>query len=638
MERLGVSWRGVTRSGWGFEGPPLLELRLSIGSIEQILSLRMNEAEKVVSPRSGTFMCSGSATSANLYLDLPSTQFLLTNEAQNQAINSYVSCGVRDQEKESDRIHFKLWSPGTTHATRPIEDTTTPPQVIMKHLTDHRQQEVCHLQQNVFRLEQEVRRLKRLLQEVQERTANHIALLQQQLANNTQDIERLEVRLRDYERMGSELRRLRAPSQSPEDLHEAPELRPPLKGVRCTSTELRGERRSVGVHPSLIKQEEVEEELGRCSAVVIKSEDGGLISDPEGVSEDPDSSRASQQFNSSSILETNHFLFEEQHFPSSQGTQSQDGLKDLGDKETRIQNLLHQHSLAVVHHGTPFSTQPSTQSPEDFVQGIIRKVKSELDEDSWPPVTQTSHLEMKRQLWRSREREEEQMEGREFTSEENVELDTLSITLRVKETLSQHNIGQRVFGEQVLGLTQSSVSELLSRPKPWRKLSHKSKENFLRMHRWLRDPHSVHQLRIKKKMDYRARLQRDSEQILHSSPQWRRDLVWGDALRRPRLVLSDRAKAALLVAFEMEPYPSPASIQRLSEELGLMSSTVSNWFYNHRSRMRRDRLSEPVAPRRTPVSAGLGTVPVEQVSVLVVQSLKREEEDVELNSCRAASS
>ncbi len=42
---------------------------------------------------------------------------------------------------------------------------------------------------DVHRLEQEVLRLQRQLQEVQERTANHVALLQQQLANKAQHIE-----------------------------------------------------------------------------------------------------------------------------------------------------------------------------------------------------------------------------------------------------------------------------------------------------------------------------------------------------------------------------------------------------------------------------------------------------------------
>lgn len=41
----------------------------------------------------------------------------------------------------------------------------------------------------IQRLREEVHRLQRLLQEVQERTANHVTLLQQQLTNKSQDVE-----------------------------------------------------------------------------------------------------------------------------------------------------------------------------------------------------------------------------------------------------------------------------------------------------------------------------------------------------------------------------------------------------------------------------------------------------------------
>ena len=46
-------------------------------------------------------------------------------------------------------------------------------------------------------------------------------------------------------------------------------------------------------------------------------------------------------------------------------------------------------------------------------------------------------------------------------------LDTQDVTTKIKESLMQHNIGQKIFGEVVLGLSQGSVSELLSKPKPW---------------------------------------------------------------------------------------------------------------------------------------------------------------------------
>jgi hypothetical protein len=39
----------------------------------------------------------------------------------------------------------------------------------------------------------------------------------------------------------------------------------------------------------------------------------------------------------------------------------------------------------------------------------------------------------------------------------------------VRELLSIHNIGQRLFAKHVLGLSQGTVSELLSKPKSWDK-------------------------------------------------------------------------------------------------------------------------------------------------------------------------
>ena len=50
---------------------------------------------------------------------------------------------------------------------------------------------------------------------------------------------------------------------------------------------------------------------------------------------------------------------------------------------------------------------------------------------------------------------------------EGEEIDTAEIARQVKEQLIKHNIGQRIFGHYVLGLSQGSVSEILARPKPW---------------------------------------------------------------------------------------------------------------------------------------------------------------------------
>ena len=77
----------------------------------------------------------------------------------------------------------------------------------------------------------------------------------------------------------------------------------------------------------------------------------------------------------------------------------------------------------------------------------------------------------------------------------NQTLDTQLITTKVKELLQYNNLGQKLFGEAVLALSQGSVSELLSKPKPWHHLSLKGREPFIKMHLWLADPLNIERLR-----------------------------------------------------------------------------------------------------------------------------------------------
>jgi homeobox protein cut-like len=78
----------------------------------------------------------------------------------------------------------------------------------------------------------------------------------------------------------------------------------------------------------------------------------------------------------------------------------------------------------------------------------------------------------------------------------SADIETLRLTARVKEVLQFHNLGQKLFGEVVLGLSQGSVSELLSKPKPWHMLSVKGREPFIKMHLWLSDPQNVEYLKL----------------------------------------------------------------------------------------------------------------------------------------------
>uniref|UniRef100_A0A1A9WCQ2 CUT domain-containing protein n=1 Tax=Glossina brevipalpis TaxID=37001 RepID=A0A1A9WCQ2_9MUSC len=73
----------------------------------------------------------------------------------------------------------------------------------------------------------------------------------------------------------------------------------------------------------------------------------------------------------------------------------------------------------------------------------------------------------------------------------NQALDTLHISRRVRELLSVHNIGQRIFAKYILGLSQGTVSELLSKPKPWDKLTEKGRDSYRKMHAWSCDDNAV---------------------------------------------------------------------------------------------------------------------------------------------------
>ncbi|XP_076331521.1 homeobox protein cut-like isoform X2 [Tachypleus tridentatus] len=176
------------------------------------------------------------------------------------------------------------------------------------------------------------------------------------------------------------------------------------------------------------------------------------------------------------------------------------------------------------------------------------------------------------------------------------DLDTQSITSKVKEILSAHNIGQKIFGEAVLGLSQGSVSELLSKPKPWHMLSIKGREPFLRMQMWLNDPNSVDKLQAlkndRREANKRKRNHHDIQKL--SSPH-KENHIFNDKLplfssyssaKKPRILFSEEQKEALRLAFSMDPYPSTATIEFLASELNLSIRTVTNWFHNYRMRLK----------------------------------------------------
>ncbi|XP_008307910.1 cut-like homeobox 1b isoform X2 [Cynoglossus semilaevis] len=184
------------------------------------------------------------------------------------------------------------------------------------------------------------------------------------------------------------------------------------------------------------------------------------------------------------------------------------------------------------------------------------------------------------------------------------ELDTYAITKKVKEVLTDNNLGQRLFGETILGLTQGSVSDLLARPKPWHKLSLKGREPFVRMQLWLQDPHSVEKLMDMKRLEKKAYMKRRLSSLSDSHSVdvglVGTDYMQGSQspgqqhLKKPRVVLGPEEKEALKRAYQQKPYPSPKTIEELASQLNLKTSTVINWFHNYRSRIRRELFIEEI--------------------------------------------
>ena len=157
------------------------------------------------------------------------------------------------------------------------------------------------------------------------------------------------------------------------------------------------------------------------------------------------------------------------------------------------------------------------------------------------------------------------------------------------------NLFFQLFGEAVLGLSQGSVSELLSKPKPWHMLSIKGREPFIRMQLWLNDPHNIEKLqalKTERKDNYLSKRKRgmdsssDRSSPADSSDMYTNQVDSPGSAKKQRVLFSDEQKEALNVAFTLEPYPSTATMDFLSQELNLEARSISNWFHNHRMRLK----------------------------------------------------
>ncbi|CAE1277484.1 CUTL [Acanthosepion pharaonis] len=185
-------------------------------------------------------------------------------------------------------------------------------------------------------------------------------------------------------------------------------------------------------------------------------------------------------------------------------------------------------------------------------------------------------------------------------------IDTDILVKQVKETLSQYSISQRLFGENVLGLSQGSVSDLLARPKPWHMLTQKGREPFIRMQIFLEDGEAIPKLVASQYRIPPDKLMRNNSQNQESSSSEclsdnqqsarRRRSSIDDrcfdaptAPKRPRIFFTEEQKEILRQAYAQDPYPNQNTIEGLAAELNVGVKTVINWFHNHRMRAKQQQ-------------------------------------------------
>ncbi|CAH1232312.1 CUX2 [Branchiostoma lanceolatum] len=239
--------------------------------------------------------------------------------------------------------------------------------------------------------------------------------------------------------------------------------------------------------------------------------------------------------------------------------------------------------MTSIRNNIPRLTEPRPEMVLPSLPTLPTTCSSRMTSSTSPPVSVATPKQVP--LVNKRVPESKPMTIQELVAL-SPDLDTYAITKRVKEVLMENNIGQRLFGETILGLTQGSVSDLLSRPKPWHKLSLKGREPFVRMHLWLSNPEAIAQVKAIKE-EAKAHRRRHSTSSLSDSNSYD-----GPHHKKQRVVLSPEEKEALRKAYEQEPYPSPSTIEYLAAKLNLRPCTVTNWFHNYRSRLRRGSFSE----------------------------------------------
>lgn len=170
-------------------------------------------------------------------------------------------------------------------------------------------------------------------------------------------------------------------------------------------------------------------------------------------------------------------------------------------------------------------------------------------------------------------------------------------------------------------------------------LSIKGREPFIRMQLWLNDANNVERLQLLKNERREAVKRRrstgtgahdnssdtssnDTSEFYHSNSPGPASVTSAPPNKKQRVLFSEEQKEALRLAFALDPYPNVQTIEFLANELGLSTRTITNWFHNHRMRLKQQvphgQPSEPIPSRENQTGAPFDPV---QFRILLNQRL-----------------
>ncbi|XP_078083578.1 homeobox protein cut-like 2 isoform X3 [Mustelus asterias] len=324
----------------------------------------------------------------------------------------------------------------------------------------------------IIRLLKEIQHLQTALHELQESSANQIAQLERQLAVKTEAVEKLEKKLcaqLDYEEHKTELSIFKSKNQASAD--------------GCASQD-----RTKDTEDSLPEKEKTFQPEKKCLQEKLNT-------NAEMDEEQPEEDSLKDSLNSvKGTLSIEHPSPSPQPVPHWSGDEQTSPKSIPASRGSELSGTFplspfpliktsEKPSVEPLHHKPLMSPMYTKDAGSTIVyptalysaKGALIVGNSSSNTETVPPSDQS--------------------ESSSPSAADEEHLETAEIAFQVKEQLLKHNIGQRVFGHYVLGLSQGSVSEILARPKPWHKLTVKGKEPFIKMKQFLSDEQNILALR-----------------------------------------------------------------------------------------------------------------------------------------------